>query len=105
MLYFFYFALLIYPNSNIYSQDNCIKTIYVEEHTEQFIASFPFPRITKEIQKKHIEIECSLYKQINIGDKLYSEQVKEFVYETSDKPTFVLPHGKMKKKSYVVLNK
>lgn len=104
MLYIVYLITLIFPNPNINAKE-CLREIYVEEHSQEFVMSMPFPKILSLVKNTRLSIGCDMYSKIKKGDTLLAEDVKEFSHALPKKSGDILPHGKITKIKYIVIEK
>lgn len=81
--------------------EDCVKSIRVHQQTHQFFVAFPFPRIITTDKDTSININCSLYDKIQIGEYLETDQIKQFNMDLNDG----IPHGVLTKHNFKVLSK
>lgn len=95
--------ILLFLLPLISSAETCRKPIYARAHITEFVASIPFPKILNYTKNVNINIDCSFYKKIKVGDILDAEESKSFIF-IGNNPSLI-PHGSIKRIKYHVLSK
>jgi hypothetical protein len=96
-----FIILLLLTIRNIPAQDDCVREVFFKKNKKKFIVSFTFPKIQQSEENKKILIACEMYTKISIGDRLESEQIKQFNLNIDEG----IPHGAMLKYEFIVLKK